>query len=151
MPRAWSFGQVGDADYVLDAAHESLYGVTTGGGFYVGGAVGVGLGIGSGSLGGGGGGEAGGVGCGTGSGSGWVTSGGGGSGGASCAVSPAGASVPAASEPCANTWVPPWRTTCVPFGARSNSQVASGRVTRTQPWLAGWAGTELEPWMAQPR
>jgi hypothetical protein len=26
-----------------------------------------------------------------------------------------------------------------------------GRVTRTQPWLAGPAGTLFDPWMAQPR
>jgi hypothetical protein len=46
------------------------------------------------------------------------------------------------------TWVPPWSWTGVPSAMLAISHLASARVTRTQPWLAGWFGTEFEPWIA---
>ena len=38
----------------------------------------------------------------------------------------------------------------MPLLSERSRVLASARVTRTQPWLAGPAGTLLEPWMAQP-
>ncbi len=60
-----------------------------------------------------------------------------GSGAVVAGVSPAGASVPAAALPAVKVYVPPYSDTVVPLLTCAASQIASARVTRTQPWLAG--------------